>query len=120
MVLSRMTSPVAEGLSLSDFDYDLPESLIAQEPALQRDQSRLMVLQRNSGRIEHNVFSAIDRYLIAGDLLVLNNTKVFPCRLKAKKPGGGGAEIFLLAERGRNLWDALVKGCSGAGKRLHV
>lgn len=115
-----MTSPVAERLRLPDFDYDLPESLIAQEPAPKRDQSRLMLLKRGSGRIEHRVFSDIDRHLSPGDLLVLNNTKVFPCRLTAKKPGGGKAEIFLLAERGRNLWDALVKGCSGARKRLTV
>ena len=111
---------VAERLKLSDFDYDLPESLIAQEPSPIRDRSRLMVLDRETGDIEHNIFSDIERHLIPGDLIVLNNTKVFPCRLLAKKPGGGKAEIFLLSEIERNLWDALVKGGVIAGRRLSI
>jgi S-adenosylmethionine:tRNA ribosyltransferase-isomerase len=111
---------VAEQLKLSDFDYDLPESLIAQEPSPVRDRSRLLVLKRESGGIEHSIFSDIEHYLVPGDLLVLNNTKVFPCRLLARKPGGGKAEIFLLSEIERNLWDALVKGGVGAGKRLNI
>jgi S-adenosylmethionine:tRNA ribosyltransferase-isomerase len=113
-------TPVAEQLKLSDFDYDLPESLIAQEPSPVRDRSRLMVLKRETGGIEHRIFSDIEDYLVAGDLLVLNNTKVFPCRLLARKPGGGKAEIFLLSEGGRNLWDALVKGGVSAGTRLNI
>jgi S-adenosylmethionine:tRNA ribosyltransferase-isomerase len=111
---------VAEQLRLSDFDYDLPESLIAQEPSPVRDHSRIMVLKRGTDCIEHRIFSEIGRFLIPGDLLVLNNTKVFPCRLLAKKQGGGKAEIFLVQEKGRNLWDALVKGGVGAGKRVNV
>jgi S-adenosylmethionine:tRNA ribosyltransferase-isomerase len=111
---------VAEQIKLSDFDYDLPESLIAQEPSPVRDRSRLMVLKRETGDIEHSIFSDIENHLVPGDLLVLNNTKVFPCRLLAKKPGGGKAEIFLLSEIERNLWDALVKGGVGAGKRLNI
>jgi S-adenosylmethionine:tRNA ribosyltransferase-isomerase len=111
---------VAEQLKLSDFDYDLPESLIAQEPSPVRDRSRLLVLKREAGGIEHSIFSDIEHYLVPGDLLVLNDTKVFPCRLLAKKPGGGKAEIFLLSEIERNLWDALVKGGVGAGKRLNI
>jgi S-adenosylmethionine:tRNA ribosyltransferase-isomerase len=110
----------AEQLRLSDFDYDLPESLIAQEPSPVRDRSRLMVLKRETGGIEHRTFSDIEHYLMPGDLLVLNNTKVFPCRLLARKPGGGKAEIFLLSENRRNLWDALVKGGVSAGKRLNI
>jgi S-adenosylmethionine:tRNA ribosyltransferase-isomerase len=120
MVLSRMTSPVAENLSLSDFDFDLPESLIAQEPSVQRDRSRLLAINRMSGSIAHCIFADIEQYLVPGDLLVLNDTKVFPCRLLAKKPGGGRAEIFLLSELGVNLWDALVKGGVGRGKRLSI
>jgi S-adenosylmethionine:tRNA ribosyltransferase-isomerase len=77
-----------------------------------------MVLDRQSGSIEHRIFQDLENYLLPGDLLVLNNTRVFPCRLPAKKPGGGKAEIFLLAELGLNLWDALVKGGVPAGKRL--
>jgi S-adenosylmethionine:tRNA ribosyltransferase-isomerase len=113
-----MTAPAAEQLRLSDFDYDLPEALIAQEPAYERDRSRLMVLDRVSGGIEHRVFSDIEACLRPGDLLVLNDTKVFPCRLPATKPGGGKAEIFLLFEQGRNLWRALVKGGVRPGNRL--
>ncbi len=115
-----MTLPVAEDLRLSDFDYHLPEALIAQEPCPVRDRSRLMVMDRATGAIGHHTFCDIDEQLIPGDLLVLNDTKVFPCRLLAKKAGGGKAEIFLLAERERNLWDALVRGEGTAGKKLNV
>ena len=82
-----MISSAADCLKLSDFDFDLPESLIAQEPCAVRDQSRLMVLNRKSGAIEHRIFTDIEKYLVPGDLLVLNNTKVFPCRLSMKKTG---------------------------------
>jgi S-adenosylmethionine:tRNA ribosyltransferase-isomerase len=115
-----MVSTVVEHLKLSDFDYDLPEALIAQEPCPVRDQSRLMVLNRKTGDIRHRTFREIEDHLVPGDLLVLNNTKVFPCRLAAKKAGGGKAEIFLLAEKGINLWDALVKGSAGLGRILNV
>ncbi len=113
-----MISPAAEQLRLSDFDYALPESLIAQEPSPIRDRSRLMVLDRKTGAVEHRVFSDIENYLVPGDLLVVNDTRVFPCRLQARKPGGGKAEIFLLNELERNLWSALVKGVSGRGRRV--
>ncbi len=113
-----MTLPVAEQLKLSDFDYSLPESLVAQEPSPERDRSRLMVLNRRSGTTEHRIFSDIDQLLMPGDLLVLNDTRVFPCRLLARKPSGGKAEIFLLSEQERNLWEALVKGAAGPGKRM--
>jgi S-adenosylmethionine:tRNA ribosyltransferase-isomerase len=115
-----MIQSVAEPLKLSDFDYNLPEELIAQEPCAVRDQSRLMSLHLNSGAIDHLVFSDIERLLHPGDLLVLNDTKVFPCRLPGKKMTGGKAEIFLVAERERNLWDALVKGGVGVGKQLEL
>lgn len=108
----------AEQLRLSDFDFDLPEALIAQEPCSERDGSRLLALNRSTGELQHARFSDIVRFLMPGDLLVLNNTKVYPCRLLAKKAGGGKAELFLLAERGPNRWDALIKGVSGIGKRL--
>jgi S-adenosylmethionine:tRNA ribosyltransferase-isomerase len=117
---SAMTTPVAELLKLSDFDFDLSESLIAQEPCALRGNSRLMTLDRRTGVVEHRMFPDIGRLLIPGDLLVLNNTRVIPCRLPAKKPGGGKAEIFLLSEQGPNLWTALVKGVGGIGKRLRV
>jgi len=113
-----MTVLATEQLKLSAFDYNLPDALIAQEPASIRDQSRLMVLDRKTGGIEHRIFSDIEKQLVPGDLLVLNDTKVIPCRLFAKKPGGGKAEIFLLSEQGVNLWDALVKGGGPTGMRL--
>lgn len=107
-------------LKLSDFHYDLPESLIAQQPIPVRDQSKLMVVGRETGIIEHGIFSDLGRYLVPGDLLVVNNTKVCSCRIPAKKSGGGKAEIFLLAEQERNCWTALVKGTSGKGKKLII
>lgn len=115
-----MTLSVAEQLKLSDFDYALPEALIAQAPAPERDRSRLMILDRKTGDREHRIFYEIRDYLHPGDLLVLNDTKVFPCRIIAKKTGGGKAEIFLLSERGLNLWDALIKGISGKGKKISI
>ena len=107
-----------ESLRLADYDYDLPESLIAQEPAIVRDRSRLLLLDRKTGSVDHRIFSELQRYLVPGDLLVLNNTRVFPCRLSARKPGGGRSEIFLLAELGPNRWNALVKGSLHAGKTV--
>jgi S-adenosylmethionine:tRNA ribosyltransferase-isomerase len=113
-----MNFPALEQLRLSDFDYDLPEERIAQEPSPERDRSRLMVMDRGTGAVLHRIFSDLETFLRPGDLLVMNDTRVFPCRLAATKPGGGRAEIFLLAELERNLWHALVKGGPGAGKRL--
>ena len=120
MVLFPMTSPVSEHLQLSDFDFDLPEDLIAQTPAEDRDRSRLLVMDRRTGAVSHRVFSHIEAMLVPGDLLVLNDTKVFPCRIPAKKSGGGRAEIFLLEEKGINLWHALVRGGIDGGKRVVV
>jgi S-adenosylmethionine:tRNA ribosyltransferase-isomerase len=115
-----MTSPVSEYLRLSDFDFDLPEELIAQTPAEDREGSRLLVLDRQTGAVDHRWFSGISEHLVPGDLLVLNDTKVFPCRLQARKAGGGKAELFLLEEKGTNLWHALVKGGIDAGKTVSV
>ena len=111
-----MTAPVSEQLRLSDFDFDLPDGLIAQTPAENRDRSRLLVLDRRTGDLAHRVFSDIETVLMPGDLLVLNDTKVFPCRIPAQKPAGGKAEIFLLEEQGVNLWRALVRGGITVGK----
>jgi S-adenosylmethionine:tRNA ribosyltransferase-isomerase len=83
-------------MNVSDFDFDLPESLVAQHPSDQRGGSRLLVLRRD-GAIEHAMFPDLDRYLVRGDLLVLNNTRVFPARLLGRRvPTGGGAECLLL------------------------
>jgi len=115
-----MTLPVSEHLRLSDFDFDLPEELVAQAPAEDRDRSRLLVLDRQNGAVVLRVFSDLAEYLVPGDLLVLNDTKVLPCRLQARKAGGGKAELFLLEEKGINLWQALVKGGVNAGKTVFV
>jgi S-adenosylmethionine:tRNA ribosyltransferase-isomerase len=93
-----------------DFDYELPSGLIAQEPVHPRDACRLMVVDRRSGQIDHRVFSDIVEYVRAGDLLVVNETRVLPARLKGVKEGTGAAvEVLLLRERGRETWECLVK-----------
>ena len=98
-----------------EFDYDLPSGLIAQEPALPRDSCRLLVLDRSSGQIDHRHFSDIVDYLDRGDVLVVNETRVLPARLKGVKDESGGAvEVLLLRERYTNAWECLVK----PGRRL--
>ena len=114
----RATEP--RELALSDFDYDLPEQHIAQEPLEERGASRLLVLERSTGLTGHRSFADLPSLLRPGDLLVLNDTKVIPCRLPARKQGGGKAEIFLIREESLNRWSALIRGASGKGKRLSV
>ena len=96
-------------MKTSDFDYSLPPELIAQTPAEPRDQSRLMVLRRSDGSIEHHRFSEIIDFLHPTDVLVLNDTRVIPARLKAQKGSGGKVEILLLRRLEPGLWEALVK-----------
>jgi S-adenosylmethionine:tRNA ribosyltransferase-isomerase len=97
-------------LPTSAFDYDLPPALIAQHPTAQRDESRLMVLDRATGAIEHRRFSDIVEYIPAGDALVLNETRVFPARLLGRRAGGGDAEVLLLRPLANpNEWEALVR-----------
>jgi S-adenosylmethionine:tRNA ribosyltransferase-isomerase len=93
-----------------EFHYQLPDSLIAAYPTRDRQESRLLVIQRRSGEMIHSVFSELGNFLDAGDLLVLNDTKVFPARLRGVKDSGGKAEVLLL-ERfpgARSLWIALI------------
>jgi len=93
-----------------DFDYDLPSGLIAQEPAEPRDSCRLLVLDRNSGQIDHRIFRELPEYLQKGDVLVVNDTRVMPARLKGvKEETGGAVETLLLRERYENTWECLVK-----------
>lgn len=96
-------------LKKSDFYYDLPEELIAQTPAEPRDSSRLLVYHRAEKRIEHRIFRDITDYLKAGDVLVLNRTRVLPARLYAHTPNGGRVEILLLKRLQLDEWEALVK-----------
>jgi S-adenosylmethionine:tRNA ribosyltransferase-isomerase len=96
-------------LKTSDFDYSLPPEFIAQTPAEPRDQSRLMVLRRRDGSIEHHRFSEIADFLETTDVLVLNDTRVIPARLKGQRNSGGKVEILLLRRLEPGLWEALVK-----------
>jgi S-adenosylmethionine:tRNA ribosyltransferase-isomerase len=102
-------------MKTSDFDYHLPQKLIAQTPVEPRDASRLLVLDRSTGRLEHAVFRDLGTYLRPGDVLVLNETRVIPARLFARKvPTGGRIEILLLRKTGPLGWETLV-----GGKGLH-
>src|SRR5215216_1996797 len=97
-------------MKTSDFDYHLPESSIAQTPAEPRDSSRLLVLHHDSGELEHRIFRDVSDYLRAGDLLVLNQTRVIPARIFARKETGGRVELLLLRRRDSFTWEALVGG----------
>jgi S-adenosylmethionine:tRNA ribosyltransferase-isomerase len=97
-------------MKTSDFDYHLPESSIAQTPAEPRDSSRLLVLHRDTGNLEHRIFRDVGDYLRAGDLLVLNQTRVIPARIYARKDTGGRVELLLLRRRDNLTWEALVGG----------
>lgn len=96
-------------LKKRDFYYDLPEELIAQTPAEPRDSSRLLVYHRAEKQIEHRIFRDITEYLRAGDVLVVNRTKVLPARLYAQTPNGGKAEVLLLKRKDLNDWEVLVR-----------
>ena len=102
-------------MNINDFDYDLPQELIAQKPTDKRDCSRLMVVHRDSGTLEHRHFYDILEYLNPGDCLVLNNSKVLPARLYGTKEETGAKVEFLLIKRIEgDLWETMVK----PGKRL--
>ena len=92
-----------------DFYYDLPQELIAQTPLEQRDASRLMVLNRQTGEISHRHFHDILGYLNPGDCLVMNDSRVLPARLLGHRPTGGMAEVLLLRDLGNKCWECLVK-----------
>lgn len=97
-------------MKVSDFDYHLPEELIAQEPLCQRDASRLLVLHRSTGDIEHKHFADLPGYLKEGDVCVLNNSRVINARLTGKKQSGGRVEVLLLGPTEEpDVWEALVK-----------
>lgn len=102
-------------MKTSDFYYDLPEELIAQDPLEDRTASRLLVLDRQTGTVEHKIFSDVIDYLNKGDCLVINNTRVIPARLIGEKEGTGGkVEVLLLKRRANDVWETLVK----PGKKL--
>lgn len=108
---------MSAALPLSDFDYDYPESQIASSAAEPRDSARLLVLDRARAGLEHALFRDLPRFLRAGDCLVVNRTKVLPCRLLGKKATGGKADLLLVRELGPSAWTALGSGFK-AGQRL--
>jgi S-adenosylmethionine:tRNA ribosyltransferase-isomerase len=97
-------------MKTSDFDYNLPESCIAQSPAEPRDSARLLVLHRETGELEHCIFRDLGDYFREDDLLVLNQTRVIPARIYARKETGGRVELLLLRRRDNLTWEALVGG----------
>jgi S-adenosylmethionine:tRNA ribosyltransferase-isomerase len=103
-------------LKTSDFWYDLPEELIAQTPLEQRDTSRLLVLDRNSGAIKHQHFYDVIDYLRPGDCLVMNDSRVLPARLLGHRPTGGAVEVLLLRDLGDKKWECLCK----PGRKMQV
>jgi S-adenosylmethionine:tRNA ribosyltransferase-isomerase len=110
-------NPVDLDRSLTGYDYYLPEELIAQNPAVPRDSSRLLVVSRSENKetiIDHKIFSNLPDLLLPGDLLVMNNTQVIPARLYGRKSTGAEIEVLLLEERKKNCWLGLVK----PGKRF--
>lgn len=97
-------------MKTADFDYDLPQELIAQDPLEQRDSSRLLILDKETGERTHKIFHDIIDYLHEGDCLVINNTKVIPARLIGEREGTGGkVEVLLLKRRSDNVWETLAK-----------
>lgn len=96
-------------MRVADFDFDLPPALIAQHPPADRGTSRLLLLERATGRIHHLLFSDLPAWLRDGDVVVVNNTRVFPARLVGTRlPGGGRAQCLLLRQTGVDVWEALV------------
>ena len=104
-------------MDINEFDYDLPKELIAQTPLKDRSSSKLLIMNKNSGELKHEVFSNIINYLNKGDVLVLNDTKVIPARLIGEKEETGAViEILLLKDIGNDTWECLAK----PGKRLKI
>jgi len=103
-------------LKVTEFDYELPEELIAQTPIEKRDESRLMVLNRKNNTIEHKTFKDIIDYLEPGDCLVRNNTKVIPARIYGKKETGANIEFLLLNNIEGDIWETIVR----PGNKLHI
>nr|WP_297708897.1 tRNA preQ1(34) S-adenosylmethionine ribosyltransferase-isomerase QueA [uncultured Butyrivibrio sp.] len=112
-----MSENVEIGLSTADYFFDLPQELIAQDPMEKRDECRLLVMDKETGKVEHHVFNEVINYLEPGDCLVLNNTKVIPARLLGvKEETGAAVEILLLKRKEADVWETLVK----PGKKLRI
>lgn len=103
-------------LKTSDFNFDLPQELIAQTPLQRRDSSRLLTLDKSTGKIEHKHFYDLPAMLRPGDCLILNDSRVLPARLFGRRSGGGACEVLLLIDRGEKVWECLVR----PGKKLRT
>jgi S-adenosylmethionine:tRNA ribosyltransferase-isomerase len=108
------------GMNIKEFDYSLPKALIAQYPEKDREASRMLVLNRADGSIAHRSFRDITKYLKEGDVLVLNDSKVIPARLRAKKTTGGGVDILLVEKISNTRWFCLANGIKGGAEELKV
>ena len=112
-----LSVPELSDNSLDAYHFDLPEELIAQRPAERRDGSRLLILHRDTGHVENSRFVDLSDFLRPEDLVVFNNTRVFPARLIGRRePGGGQAELLLVSPVGEDTWDALAR----PGRKIHV
>ncbi|TVM00333.1 MAG: tRNA preQ1(34) S-adenosylmethionine ribosyltransferase-isomerase QueA [Candidatus Brocadia sp. WS118] len=119
---STASKPLNFYPKLSGYDYDLPKELIAQQPLENREDARLLILYRSTGRIEHRKFYEITEYLCPGDFLVLNNTKVIPALLPGKRISGASLELLLTEERKENQWKVLIKSNAKLkiGEEIHI
>ncbi|PIZ55710.1 tRNA preQ1(34) S-adenosylmethionine ribosyltransferase-isomerase QueA, partial [bacterium (Candidatus Torokbacteria) CG_4_10_14_0_2_um_filter_35_8] len=106
-------------MKLAEFNYNLPKKLIAQTPKKPRDLSRLLVLDKEKGKIEHKHFYDLPKYLKKGDTLVMNNSKVIPARLWGRKETGGKIEVLLLNKINDSTWECLLGG-KGRRKNLNI
>lgn len=95
--------------AVSDYDYDLPKEFIAQHPSENRDDARLLVLYRNTGKVEHHNFYEIVDYLSQGDLLIFNDTKVIPACITGRKASGASVELLFVEDLGKNQWKVLIR-----------
>ena len=111
-----------DGSLTSDYDFDLPADRIAQRPAAKRDESRLMIVRRDSGAIEHAIFRDLPGLIPSGDALVLNTTRVYRARLLGTRDSGAPAEVLLLKPLGDSTYEAMVHpgGKLKPGRRVHV
>lgn len=107
-------------MKLSDFNFNLPIELIAQKQIKPRDHSRLLVLDKNTKKIDHDYFYNLDKYLDSGNVLVLNNSKVFPARIKMEKETGGKIEVFLLNKIKEGEWETLIGGKIGKNCKFKI
>jgi S-adenosylmethionine:tRNA ribosyltransferase-isomerase len=96
-------------MELSLLDYDLPPDLIAQRPVEPRDSSRLLVFERATGEVRHRLFRELAEEVSAGEIVVVNDSRVIPARIRVRRPGGGAAEILLLEQTGDGVWEALAR-----------